>query len=143
MRRAWLTFLMVLVLGLLSAPLAADAQQARKVYRIGVLANAPPTTPEVSRNWEVEGAFAAMTRERAGAVLVVPDSLPYFHARRIVDLAAKSRLPAIYPFREAVEAGGLMAYAASAPDMLRRAAIFVDKILKGAKPADPSSMLVD
>ncbi len=283
-----------LTLGVLAGPLAADAQQAGKVYRIGVLANAPPTTPEVSRNWEafrqglgergwvegqnivieyrwaegrverfpslaaelvslkldlivasstpgaraakqatstipivmvyvsdpvgdgfvaslarpggnitgmtfgagreitgkhlellkeavpklsrvavllnpdspesavflretqaaaqalavklqllevrspneLEGAFAAMTRERAGALLVLPHPFTFAHARRIVDLAAKSRLPAVYPARQFVEAGGLMAYAANAPDMLRRAATYVDKILKGAKPGD-------
>jgi putative tryptophan/tyrosine transport system substrate-binding protein len=91
---------------------------------------------EVRSPNELEGAFAAMLRERAGALLVLPHSLSYVHARRIVDLAAKSRLPAMYPFRESVEAGGLMAYAANAPDMFRRGAYFVDKILKGAKPAD-------
>jgi putative tryptophan/tyrosine transport system substrate-binding protein len=62
--------------------------------------------------------------------------LTYAHARRIVQLAAKRQLPAVYPFREAVEAGGLMAYGANAPDMFRRAGVYVDKILKGAKPAD-------
>ena len=82
------------------------------------------------------GAFNAMTRERAGAVLVLPHPFIFAHARRIVDLAAKNRLPTMYPFREFVEAGGLMAYAANAPDMFRRAAYFVDKILKGAKPSD-------
>src|SRR5215470_7783716 len=60
----------------------------------------------------------------------------FVHARRILDLAARSRLPAMYPVRDFVEAGGLMAYAANAPEMFRLAAYFVDKILKGAKPAD-------
>jgi len=91
---------------------------------------------EVRSPNELEGAFAAMTRGRADALLVLPHPLTFAHTRRIVDLAAKSRLPAMYPFREAVEAGGLMAYAANAPDMFRRAATYVDKILKGAKPAD-------
>jgi len=85
---------------------------------------------------ELEGAFTAMTKARAGALLVLPHPFTFFHARRIADLAAKSRLPAVYPFRESVEVGGLMAYAANAPDMFRRAATYVDKILKGAKPAD-------
>ncbi len=91
---------------------------------------------EVRSPNELEGAFAAMTRERAGALLVLPHPFTFYHAKRIADLAAKSRLPVMYPFRESVEAGGLMAYAANAPDMYRRAATFVDKILKGAKPAD-------
>ena len=56
--------------------------------------------------------------------------------RRLVDLAAKNRLPAVYPLREAVDAGGLMSYGANTADVFRRAATYVDKILKGAKPAD-------
>ncbi len=91
---------------------------------------------EVQSPNELEGAFAAMSRERAGALLVLGHPFTFYHAKRIADLAAKSRLPAVYPFRESVEAGGLMAYAADAPDMYRRAAVYVDKILKGAKPGD-------
>lgn len=91
---------------------------------------------EVRDPKEFDGAFAAMSKARAGALLVQPHPFNFAHARRIVDLAAKSRLPAVYPFKESVEAGGLMTYAANAPDMFRRAAYYVDKILKGAKPAD-------
>ena len=91
---------------------------------------------EVRKADDLEGPFAAMTRERDGALLVLPHPFIFAHARRIVDLAARSRLPAMYPFSEFVAAGGLMAYAANAPDMFRRAAYFVDKILKGAKPTD-------
>ena len=85
---------------------------------------------------ELESAFTAMTQARAGGLLVLPPPLFFVHARRIAELAAKSRLPAVYPFRESVEAGGLMAYATNSPDMFRRAATYVDKILKGAKPGD-------
>ncbi len=85
---------------------------------------------------ELKGAFTAMTKARAGALLVLPHPFTFANARRIADLAAKSRLPAVFAFRESVEAGGLMAYAANAPDMFRRAATYVDKIFKGAKPAD-------
>jgi putative ABC transport system substrate-binding protein len=85
---------------------------------------------------ELDGAFSAMTRERAGGLVVMPDLSFQDLRRRIVDLAAKSRLPAMYPWREPVDAGGLMAYGASVPDILRRAAVYVDKILKGAKPGD-------
>ena len=81
-----------------------------------------------------------MTRNRAGALVVLPDAIFRNQLRRILDLAAKSRLPAMFWSRELVDAGGLMAYGAGNPDMCRRAATFVDKILKGAKPADlPSS----
>jgi len=85
---------------------------------------------------EYEGAFAAMPMARAEALLVSPSPLNFTHTRRIADLAAKSRLPAVYAFRESVEAGGLMAYATNIPAMFRRAATYVDKILKGAKPGD-------
>jgi putative ABC transport system substrate-binding protein len=85
---------------------------------------------------DFDRAFAAMSRERVDALLVFPSPMFYREHRRIVDLATQNRLPAVYPFREAVEAGGLMAYGASLPDLYRRAATYVDKILKGAKPAD-------
>ncbi len=85
---------------------------------------------------DFDRAFSAMTRERADALIVLPSPMLYGEHKRIVDLAAKHRLPAIYPFREAVDAGGLMAYGANILDLFRRAATFVDKILKGAKPAD-------
>ena len=85
---------------------------------------------------ELEGAFAAMTRERASALLVQVDVIFALHAKRIADLAAKHRLPAMYGSKEHVEAGGFMSYAPNALDVFRRAATYVDKILKGAKPAD-------
>ena len=85
---------------------------------------------------ELESAFAAIVRDRAGALLVMPTPLTVEHARRIVGLAGKSRLPAIYAFRRHVEDGGLMSYGTSSLDQNRRAATYVDKILKGAKPAD-------
>ena len=85
---------------------------------------------------EIEAAFAAMSRQRAGGVLVMRDALFLAQRAQIVALAAKSRLPAVYGFREQAEAGGLMAYGASTPQLFRRAATYVDKILKGAKPAD-------
>jgi putative ABC transport system substrate-binding protein len=84
----------------------------------------------------IDSAFAAMTRERAGAVIVLVDALLNDHRTRIAAFATKSRLPAVHGIREHAEAGGLMAYGASVSAMHRRAATFVDKILKGAKPAD-------
>ena len=85
---------------------------------------------------EFDTAFAAATKERAGALLVVEDPMFFGERRRLAKLAAKSRLPAIYGILEYVEVGGLMAYAADRTDMFRRAATYVDKILKGTKPAD-------
>jgi len=85
---------------------------------------------------DFDTAFSAMTRERADALIAFSDPLIISHGRRIVELAAKSRLPAMYPSREVVDEGGLMSYGPSISDMFRRAAVYVGKILKGAKPAD-------
>jgi putative ABC transport system substrate-binding protein len=85
---------------------------------------------------DFDAAFAAMRRERVGALIVLPDLLFYDHQRRLLNLAAKSRLPVIYEEREFAEAGGLMAYGPNYNDLFRRSAAFVDKILKGAKPVD-------
>ncbi len=85
---------------------------------------------------ELDSAFAAMTRERAGALDVLPGLMITGYLRQIVDLAGKARLPVIFPDGQFVESGGLMSYGPSLPEMYRRVATFVDKILKGAKPAD-------
>ena len=92
---------------------------------------------EVRRAEELDTAFAAMTREGADALIVLADPLLMDGLRgRVADLAATRRLPAMYNWRMYVEAGGLMSYGPSLPDSHRRAATYVDKILKGAKPAD-------
>jgi len=85
---------------------------------------------------DLERAFSDMTRARAGALTVLTSAMFFVERRRLVDLAARNRLPAVYPWREGVDAGGLMAYGPNFVDLFRRAATFVDKILKGAKPAD-------
>ena len=77
-----------------------------------------------------------MTRARADAVTVQSTNIFFIERRRLVDLAAKNRLPAMYPRNEYVEDGGLMTYGANINDLYRRAATYVDKVLKGAKPAD-------
>jgi hypothetical protein len=77
-----------------------------------------------------------MSREHAGAAIVLPDALTSAHANRIAELAAKNRLPTIFGVRLPVDAGGLMVYGASLGDRYRRAAVYIDKILKGAKPGD-------
>ena len=81
-------------------------------------------------------AFSAMTRERIDAIVVVNSPLVYLERKRIAELALKHRMPAIYGGAEYVDAGGLLAYGPSYPELFRRAAIYVDKILKGANPAD-------
>ena len=85
---------------------------------------------------EFDGAFAAMAKERAGALLVVSDPSFGVHRARLADLAARYRLPSMHGVREMVEAGGLMNYGPSIPDNFRRAAGYVDKILKGSNPGD-------
>ena len=85
---------------------------------------------------EFDGAFAAMARERADALLVGGTSTFLAHRTKLAELAANARLPTMYSFRESVEAGGLMAYAVNMADFVGRAAVYVDRIFKGAKPAD-------
>jgi putative tryptophan/tyrosine transport system substrate-binding protein len=85
---------------------------------------------------DFEGAFALTAQARPDALLVLGDALISMHRQRIAELAAQHRLPAMYGRREYVEAGGLMSYGVDFRDNFRRAATYVDKILKGAKPAD-------
>ncbi|MBI4587724.1 MAG: ABC transporter substrate-binding protein [Candidatus Rokubacteria bacterium] len=85
---------------------------------------------------DFERAFSAITRERPDGLFVTLDPFTSRHRGRIAELAAKHRVPAMYELREFVDAGGLMAYGPSSRDLWRRAATYVDKILKGAKPAD-------
>jgi putative tryptophan/tyrosine transport system substrate-binding protein len=85
---------------------------------------------------DFDRAFSEMTRARSDALTVLGSPMFFNERRRLVDLAAKNRLPAVYGFREVANAGGLMAYGPNNDDMFRRAATYVDKILKGAKPGD-------
>jgi putative ABC transport system substrate-binding protein len=85
---------------------------------------------------ELAGAFAKMNQAGVTALLVETDAMFFSQRAQIVDLAAKHRLPAVYGEREFADAGGLMAYATNLPATFRRAAMYVDKILKGAKPGD-------
>jgi ABC-type uncharacterized transport system substrate-binding protein len=84
----------------------------------------------------IEGTFPLMVRKRVQAFVLIPTPMFTYYRKLIVDLAAKNRLPAIYPHRGFVEDGGLMSYAANIAELYRRAAYFVDRILKGAKPAE-------
>ena len=128
-----------------------------KIQRVAVLAN--PTNPgnvlavedvraaahlsgvqiqllEARGPGDLDGAFAAMARQRAEALLVVADAMLALHRARLIELVAKNRLPSMHGLREEVEAGGLMSYGPNLAANYRRAAAFVDKILRGAKPAD-------
>jgi putative tryptophan/tyrosine transport system substrate-binding protein len=92
---------------------------------------APASSPD-----DFASAFSAMTKERAEAFIVLPSPMLFGEHKRIVDLAAENRLPGMYQAREFVDGGGLMSYGVNLPDLFRRSATYVDKILKGAKPAE-------
>jgi len=111
-------------------PYLDDLQAAARELRLTL------QSVEVKEPHEFERAFAGMMRERPDALIVTADRT---HQRRqgwIIDFAAKRRLPVMYQLQDYVEAGGLMSYGTSRPEEFRRAATYVDKILKGAKPAD-------
>ena len=91
---------------------------------------------EVRKAEDLDGAFAAVTKERPDALLILADRVYLHNRNRMMDFATANRLPTILPYRELVEAGGLMSFGPSYEDMHRRAADYVDKILKGAKPGD-------
>jgi ABC-type uncharacterized transport system substrate-binding protein len=114
----------------ISGPMLREVEGAAAVLRLElhVLEARDPKT--------LDGAFAAMKRDRAGGLLVLPSQMFLDQRRRLVDLAARGQLPAMYYAKEFTEAGGLMAYGPNLADLYRRAATYVDKILKGAKPAD-------
>ena len=151
------TGLSVQLLELTAKQLELLKETVPEVSRVAVLWNpATPTGAPQMRETEVAGrtlgvklqslevrgpddferAFQAAATGRASALLVFGDPMFFLHRTRIVGLAAKSRLPAMYFAREFVDAGGLMSYGTNFADVYRRAATFVDKILKGAKPAD-------
>jgi putative tryptophan/tyrosine transport system substrate-binding protein len=91
---------------------------------------------EATRADAIDRAFVAIKTERAGALIVIGDPMLGTHAKRIVELSTRNRLPAIYWIREFPDAGGLMSYGAKFDDLWRRATTYVDKILKGAKPGE-------
>jgi putative ABC transport system substrate-binding protein len=124
-------------IAVLSNPTNAVVLPQMKETKVAARALSVQLQPlEVRGVEEFETVFQSATKERAGALLTLDDSFIFTHRARIVKLAAKNRLPAIYGFREFVEDGGLMSYAANLSDMYRRAATYVDKILKGTKPED-------
>jgi putative ABC transport system substrate-binding protein len=94
----------------------------------------PPV--EVRDRADLDRAFATMVRQRAEAIITFSDTMAYNSASRVAELGLRHRLPIMSPFREIADAGGLMSYGPSVPDLFRRAASYVDKILKGSKPAD-------
>jgi putative ABC transport system substrate-binding protein len=107
-----------------------EMQDAVRVLKLSV------QSLEIHRTEDFAPAFKNLAKQRGTGLVTLLDPLVVSQRKRIVELASENRLPAIYPQKEFVEAGGLMAYGAELTDSYRRAAIFVDKILKGAKPAE-------
>ena len=142
---------------LIAKNLALLKEAVPRALRVGALSNpTTPLSPVLVRNAkraaeslglqlkiveakvpdDLEGAFSALATDRVGALLVLADGMFWGERKRIADLALRSRLPSMFSNSEHADAGGLMAYAPSSVDPYRRAAVFVDKILKGAKPGD-------
>lgn len=107
-----------------------DIKTAAPAFGVTVF-SLPVTGPN-----DIDRAFITMGKRRPGCLLVLGDYLLGTHRRQVVGLAEKNRVPAIYTVRENVDAGGLMSYGTNFPELWRRAATYVDKLLKGAKPAD-------
>jgi putative ABC transport system substrate-binding protein len=111
-------------------PIWEAAQAAARLQRWS------PLSLQIHDVEEIDGAFRKAAAAKAGAIMVFAAGALYPHARRVADLAARNRLPAMYELRSYVEAGGLACYGPDINDIWRRSAVFVDKILKGARPAD-------
>jgi len=113
-----------------NAPQLRSAQDAAHAFKLRL------QTLEARDPHEIDSAFAAMTKEGAGAVVVLVDAMFTDQRTRIAELAARSRLPSVYGLIDFAEVGGLMCYGANDADRFQRAVYFVDRILKGANPAD-------
>jgi putative ABC transport system substrate-binding protein len=107
-----------------------DAQQAAQALGLQL------QILEVGSPKEFESAFSAVVKERSGALLVISTPMLFSSRTRIADLAAKHKIPAVYHWKEYVDAGGLMSYGTDLAEGFRRAAVYVDRILKGANPAE-------
>jgi putative ABC transport system substrate-binding protein len=113
-----------------SPPLVSDAQRA--AARLGT----QPQVREVTRLEDLERAFSEMVKDRTEAVIPMPDTMFFFHRRRVIELAAMHRLPDIHDGLDLPKAGALMAYGEAFDDHIRRQALHVDKLLRGAKPSN-------
>ena len=119
---------------------AGDMEALRELYHPEVIVRSPEGWPEPGPFLGPEAFMRQLEQQRetwdAGALEVMPSTMFASQMRQLVELAAKSRLPAIFPDERYAQAGGLLSYGPSFPEMYRRAATYVDKILKGAKPGD-------
>jgi putative ABC transport system substrate-binding protein len=113
-----------------------NPQVLRETERAAIALGMHHVYVDVRSPEDIEAAFRKATNGRADAILALPSFLLTSQRKQLVNLALKTRLPSIYDRQEFVEDGGLMSYSVSSTDLFRRAATYVDKILKGAKPAD-------
>jgi ABC-type uncharacterized transport system substrate-binding protein len=127
------TFRMLTIIGNVNAP--ASLLEMKEVETAAGALGLEVHTIEIRKPEEISAVFA-MLRDRAGPLYVVGDPLIFSNRVRISTLAVGARVPTMYNFREYVQAGGLMSYGPNFPDLFRRAADYVDKILRGSKPAD-------
>jgi putative ABC transport system substrate-binding protein len=124
------------VVVLRSAQAQANASMTGEIQAAAARLGVKLTSAQVNGVDEFDAAFATMTKNNPGGLIVLTDPMTLRHRTRIVELANTHRLPAMYTFEEFARVGGLMAYGPSVREMFRRAATYVDRILKGAKPAD-------
>jgi putative tryptophan/tyrosine transport system substrate-binding protein len=119
-----------------NSALAGNAQSLKETEQAAQTFGVQLQYLDVSSRKEIDSVFRAASKGRADAVLVLINPFMISHRALVVDLALKSRLPTIYSSPDSVEDGGLMSYSPSSTDLFRRAATYVDKVLKGTKPAD-------
>ena len=117
-------------------PLLANSRSVKEIEIAAGAFSVKLQYVDVKEPKELETAFGAAGKERADAAVILSNGVLNPYRRQVAEFAAKYRLPAIYNAVEWVEAGGLTSYGASIPDLFRRSAVYVDKILKGTKPAD-------
>ena len=115
---------------------ASHAPRTKEIAEVARTLKLQSDVVEASTPEAIRAAFAAMAKRRPGAAIVLSDPVIFREAQSLVRIAAEQRLPVMYALREVVAAGGLMSYGASFSDLFRRAATYVDKILKGASPSD-------
>jgi putative tryptophan/tyrosine transport system substrate-binding protein len=148
--------LITLLGGAAAWPLAAGAQQGNRVRRIGVLMSLDENDPAaktlvsaltqalaglgivapVNSDAEIETAIIALGREPGGGLVVMPDAFTVEHRASIISAAGRNNVLAVYPVSQHVKDGGLLSYGVDQVDIYRRAATYVDRILRGAKPGD-------
>jgi putative ABC transport system substrate-binding protein len=126
----------IAVLSTLDYPLPIKTEAMNEMERVAQALGVQLQLVEVRGRNDFDNAFGAMIKEQAGAFTVLPIPMFRRQRRRIVELMARNRLPAIFHWSDYVKAGGLMSYGPNSSDLYRRAATYVDKILKGAKPAE-------